>query len=132
MDVGKSIGYVFEDKKWSNKLLIGFISQHRAYHQLCLAGLGDRHHAQRLAARSGTATWLGRFWRKVRQGRHPIVVGLIYSLPALIITCPLLFVPFTRGDFGRDGQQALGGPNRPGPRCCSRAPSPSTPCCLVS
>ena len=25
MDVGKSIGYVFEDKKWTNKLLIGML-----------------------------------------------------------------------------------------------------------
>ena len=25
MDVGKSVGYVFEDQKWTNKLLIGML-----------------------------------------------------------------------------------------------------------
>ena len=108
MGVGKSIGYVFEDKKWTNKLLIGMLVSIVPIINFAL--LGWVIDIMRNVSRREPLPlpeW-GDFGDKFVKGAILFVVGLIYSLPALIITCPLFFVPFTRGDFGRDGQQALG------------------------
>ena len=108
MDVGKSIGYVFEDKNWTNKLLIGMLVSIVPIINFAL--LGWVIDIMRNVSRREPLPlpeWSD-FGDKFVKGAILFVVGLIYSLPALIITCPLLFVPFTRGDFGRDGQQALG------------------------
>jgi hypothetical protein len=108
MDVGKSIGYVFEDKKWSNKLLIGMLVSIVPIINFALLGwvIDIMRNVSRREPQP-LPEW-GDFGEKFVKGAILFVVGLIYSLPALIITCPLFFVPFTRGDFGRDGQQALG------------------------
>jgi len=109
MDVGKSIGYVFEDKKWSNKLLIGMLVSIVPIINFALLGwvIDIMRNVSRREPQP-LPEW-GDFGDKFVKGAILFVVGLIYSLPALIITCPLLFVPFTRGDFGRDGQEALAG-----------------------
>jgi len=109
MDVGKSIGYVFEDKKWSNKLLVGMLISIVPIINFAL--LGWVIDIMRNVARrepQPLPEW-GDFGDKFVKGAILFVVSLIYSLPALLITCPLFFIPFTRGDFGRDGQQALSG-----------------------
>jgi hypothetical protein len=49
------------------------------------------------------------FGDKFVKGAILFVASLIYSLPALLITCPLFFFPFMRGDFGRGEEQALAG-----------------------
>ena len=49
--------------------------QHGAHRQLCFAGLGDRHHAQRLATPAVSAPGVERLWRQVRQGDHSVCSG---------------------------------------------------------
>src|SRR5512139_1860929 len=107
MDVGKSVGYVFEDQKWTNKLLIGMLVSIVPIVNFALFGwVIDimRNVSQRQP--NPLPEWSD-FGEKFVKGAILFVVGLIYSLPALLLTCPLVFVPFTRGDLGSDGQQAL-------------------------
>lgn len=107
MDVGKSVGYVFEDQKWTNKLLIGMLVSIVPIVDFALLGwVIDimRNVSQRQP--NPLPEWSD-FGEKFVKGAILFVVGLIYSLPALLLTCPLVFVPFTRGDLGGDGQQAL-------------------------
>jgi hypothetical protein len=107
MDVGKSVGYVFEDKKWSNKLLIGMLVSIVPIINFAL--LGWVIDIMRNVSRREPQPLPGwdDFGEKFVKGAILFVVGLIYSLPALLLTCPLFIAPFTRGDFGRDGQQAV-------------------------
>ena len=107
MDVGKSIGYVFEDQKWTNKLLIGMLVSIVPIVNFALLGwLIDimRNVSQRQA--NPLPEWAD-FGDKFVKGAILFVVSLIYSLPALVLTCPFLFLPFMRGDFGQDGRQAV-------------------------
>jgi hypothetical protein len=107
MDVGKSIGYVFEDKKWTNKLLIGMLVSIVPIVNFALFGwIIDimKNVSQRQA--EPLPDW-DNFGDKFVKGAILFVASLIYSLPMLLLTCPVLFIPFTRGDFSREGQQAL-------------------------
>jgi hypothetical protein len=109
MDVGKSVGYVFEDQKWTNKLLIGMLVSIVPIVNFALLGwVIDimRNVSQRQATL--LPEW-DNFGDKFVKGAILFVVSLIYSLPLLLISCPALFLPFTRGDLGGDGQQALSG-----------------------
>jgi hypothetical protein len=85
MDVGKSIGYVFEDKKWVSKLLIGMLVGILPIVNFVLFGwLIDlmrnvaRHESQPLPE------WENNLDKFVK-GLILFVVSLIYSLPALVI-----------------------------------------------
>jgi hypothetical protein len=107
MDIGKSIGYVFEDKKWTNKLLIGMLVSVVPIVNFALFGwLIDimRNVSQR--ATEPLPEW-DNFGDKFVKGAILFVVGLIYSLPALLLTCPMFFIPFMRGDFGHNERQAV-------------------------
>ncbi len=109
MDVGKSVGYVFEDQKWTNKLLIGMLVSVVPIVNFALLGWVIeimRNVSQRQP--NPLPEWSD-FGEKFVKGAILFIVGLIYSLPALLITCPLFFLPFTRGDFSSQGQQALAG-----------------------
>jgi hypothetical protein len=109
MDIGKSIGYVFEDQKWTNKLLIGMLVSIVPIVNFALFGwvIDIMKNVSRRQP-NPLPDW-DNFGDKFVKGAILFVVSLIYSLPALLITCPLLFLPFTRGDFSREGQQALAG-----------------------
>jgi hypothetical protein len=109
MDVGKSIGFVFEDKKWTNKLLIGMLVSIVPIVNFALFGwVIDimKNVSQRQA--EPLPDW-DNFGDKFVKGAILFVASLIYSLPMLLITCPAFFIPFTRGDYSREGQQALAG-----------------------
>ena len=109
MDVGKSVGYVFEDQKWTNKLLIGMLVSIVPIVNFALLGwVIDimRNVSQRQA--TPLPEWSD-FGEKFVKGAILFVVSLIYSIPLLLLTCPAFFLPFTRGDFTREGQQALTG-----------------------
>jgi hypothetical protein len=107
MDIGKSIGYVFEDKKWTNKLLVGMLVSVVPIINFALFGwLIDimKNVSQRAA--EPLPEW-DNFGDKFVKGAILFVVGLIYSLPALLLTCPMVFIPFMRGDFSHNEQQAI-------------------------
>ncbi len=109
MDVGKSVGYVFEDQKWSNKLLIGMLVSIVPILNFALLGwVVDimRNVSQRQP--NPLPDW-DNFAGKFIKGTLLFLASLIYSLPALVILYPLVFLPFMRGDLGRGGQQALTG-----------------------
>jgi hypothetical protein len=109
MDVGKSVGYVFEDQKWTNKLLIGMLVSIVPIVNFALLGwVVDimRNVSQRQA--TPLPEW-DNFGDKFVKGAMLFVVSLIYSLPALLISCPVLFLPLTRGTLGGEGQEALTG-----------------------
>jgi hypothetical protein len=106
MDVGKSVGYVFEDQKWTNKLLIGMLVSIVPIVNFALLGwVVDimRNVSQRQV--TPLPEW-DNFGDKFVKGAILFVAGLIYSLPMLLITCPVVFLPFMRGDLSQSGQQA--------------------------
>src|SRR5512143_1494055 len=109
MDVGKSIGYVFEDQKWTNKLLIGALVGIVPIVNFALLGwVIDimRNVAQRQPL--PLPDW-DNFGDKFVKGTILVIATLIYALPALLLFCPLIFLPFPRGDFGSDARQAFTG-----------------------
>ncbi len=109
MDVGKSIGYVFEDKKWTNKLLIGMLVSIVPIINFALLGwVIDimKNVSQRQT--EPLPEW-SNFGEKFVKGLILFVVSLIYSIPMLIVSCPAMFLPFMRGDLSRNGQQAATG-----------------------
>ena len=94
MDVGKSIGYVFEDKKWTNKLLIGLLVSIVPIVNFALLGwMIDIMRNVSKREPLPLPEW-GDFGDKFVKGAILFVVGLIYSLPLLLIACPMVFVPF--------------------------------------
>jgi hypothetical protein len=107
MDAGKSIGYVFEDQKWTNKLLIGMLVSIVPIVNFAL--LGWVIDLMRNVARRQPfpmPDW-DTFGDKFIKGAILVVTGLIYALPVLSIFFPLMFLPFIRGDFGHDGRLAF-------------------------
>jgi hypothetical protein len=107
MDIGKSIGYVFEDKKWTNKLLIGMLVSVVPIINFALFGwLIDIMKNVSQRATEPLPDW-DNFGDKFVKGAILFVVGLIYTLPMWLIMCPLFILPFMRGDYGREGQQAV-------------------------
>ena len=96
-------------RKWTNKLLIGMLVSIVPIVNFALLGwVIDimRNVSQRQA--NPLPEW-DNFGDKFVKGAILFVVSLIYSLPLLLISCPALFLPFTRGDFSREGQEALAG-----------------------
>ncbi len=107
MDAGKSIGYVFEDQKWTNKLLIGALVSIVPILNFALLGwVADIMRNVSRRQPFPMPDW-DNFGDKFVKGAILFMATLIYALPALLLFCPLVFFPFTRGDFGYDGRQAF-------------------------
>jgi len=107
MDIGKSIGYVFEDKKWTDKLLIGMLVSIVPIVNFALFGwVIDimRNVSQRQS--EPLPVWEN-FGDKFVKGTLLFVVGLIYFLPALMIACVAIGLPFLNGNFRDIGQREL-------------------------
>jgi hypothetical protein len=108
MDVGKSIGYVFEDKKWTNKILLGILVSiipivnfaYLGYLTVIMKNVTE-HQPEPLPEWSN-------FGDKFVKGLILTLALLIYSLPALILLCPFTFLPFLR-NVGSEGRNAVTG-----------------------
>ncbi len=108
MDIGKSIGYVFEDKKWTNKILLGTLVSvipivnfaYLGYLTLIMKNVTE-HQPEPLPE------W-DNFGDKFMKGLLLAVALFIYSLPAVILLCPVTFLPFLQ-NVGREGRDAVAG-----------------------
>ncbi len=107
MDAGKSIGYVFEDQKWTNKLLIGMLVSIVPIVNFALLGwVSDIMRNVSRRQLIPLPDW-DNFSDKFIKGTLLFIAGLIYALPALSIFFPLMFLPITHGDFGYAGREAF-------------------------
>jgi hypothetical protein len=90
MDVGKSFVYVFEDKKWFEKVLIGAVVAVIPVVNLALGGYSNEI-IRRVTGRSTEplSDW-GDFGQKFVEGLLLTAAGLVYGLPALIFGIPLI------------------------------------------
>jgi hypothetical protein len=90
MDIGKSFVYVFEDKKWFEKLLIGAVVAIIPVVNLALGGYGNEI-IRRVTGRSTEplSDW-GDFGQKFVEGLLLTAAGLVYGLPALLFGLPLI------------------------------------------
>jgi len=90
MDVGKSFVYIFEDKKWFEKLLIGAVVAVIPVVNLALGGYGNEI-IRRVTGRSTEplADW-GGVGQEFAEGLLVTVAGLVYGLPALLFGLPLI------------------------------------------
>lgn len=108
MDVGKAVRYVFDDKQWSNKLLIGAVVTivpivNLAYmgYLTVLMNNVSRGDAEPLPDWSN-------FSDKFVKGLILTVASLIYSLPILVLfICPAIFA--VMGNIGRDDGRGAAG-----------------------
>ncbi len=112
MDVGKAVGFVFEDEQWVSKILLGaVIGLIPIFGSLALTGYGITVVRN---VRQGTARPLPG-WDRVGEyfvdGLLFWIALLVYSIPLLIMICPLVFVwlvPLAVADSG-DLPAVLGG-----------------------
>jgi hypothetical protein len=105
MDVGKSIGYVFEDKKWTDKLLIGMLVSIVPIVNFALFGwVVDimKNVSQRQP--DPMPAWEN-FGDKFVKGLMLVVVSLIYMLPALVIGCVAIGLPSLSGGLRDIGER---------------------------
>ncbi len=110
MDIGKSLGYMFDDENWVNKVLIGGLIGLVPVLNLALTGYALRT-LKNVAAGSTRPLpdWddLGNDWLK---GLLATVAGMIYALPLLITVLPLFVLSFTASlGEGAEGINALMG-----------------------
>jgi hypothetical protein len=96
MDIGKSLTYMFEDEKWANKVVVGAVINLIPILNFASAGymLATIRNVANDAVPS-LPTWddFGDYFVK---GLILTIIGLIYSLPLLILSCcPLvgIFLP---------------------------------------
>ncbi len=104
MDVGKSIGYVFEDKKWTEKLLIGMLVSIVPIVNFALFGWVAEIMQNVSQRRSEPLPTWENFGGKFVKGLILFVVGLIYSLPALAIVWAAMVPPLMNGALRDVGQ----------------------------
>ncbi len=112
MNVGKAVGFVFEDEQWVSKILIGaIIGLIPIFGSLALTGYGIRVLRN---VRQGLVRPLPG-WDRIGEffvdGLLFWVALLVYSIPLLILMCPLVFVwllPLAVADNG-DLPAVLGG-----------------------
>ncbi len=108
MDIGKSVGYVFEDQKWANKLLLGVLVSIVPIVNFALLGYLTII-MQNVSERKPLPLpeW-DNFADKFVRGAILFLAGLVYALPALLLFCPLVFLPFMRGgESSRNVVQAI-------------------------
>ncbi len=94
MDIGKPLTYMFEDEKWANKVVVGAVINLIPLLNLATAGYmlaTIRNVANDVVP--ALPTW-DEFGDHFVKGLILTIIGLIYSLPLLIVSCCPLFAMF--------------------------------------
>ena len=108
MDVGKSVGYVFEDQKWTNKLLIGAVVSAIPIVNFAFAGYWTDIMRNVTEHKPNPLPEWDNFGDKFMKGLFLWIAMLVYSLPAWILFCPFVFLPFvSRGNQDNNGVLGL-------------------------
>jgi hypothetical protein len=95
MDFGKSLTYMFEDEKWANKVVVGAVINMIPILNLTSAGYmlaTIRNVANEIIPPLPTWDDFGDYFVK---GLVLTIIGLIYALPLLILSCCPIGVMFT-------------------------------------
>jgi hypothetical protein len=95
MDIGKSLTYMFEDEKWANKVVVGAVINMIPILNFASAGYmlaTIRNVANDIVPSLPTWDDFGDYFVK---GLVLTIIGLIYALPLLILSCCPIGVMFT-------------------------------------
>ena len=101
MDIGKSFTYVFEDEEWVSKVLIGALFTILSGILIGIPFLVGYMVELIANVRAGKEKPLPRWDNlgdKFRDGLLLVIGFLVYSLPVLIIACPLVLISMAAGD----------------------------------
>ena len=90
MDIGKSFTYVFEDRKWFEKVLIGAVVAIVPIVSLALPGYANEIIRRVTGESTEPLPDWGDFGQKFVEGLLLAVAGFVYGLPALIFGLPLI------------------------------------------
>ncbi len=109
MDIGKSLTYMFEDEKWANKVVVGAAINMIPILNFASAGYmlaTIRNVANDVVPSLPTWDDFGDYFVK---GLILTVIGLVYSLPLLILSCcPLVLMFLTAFSENEEMAAALG------------------------
>ncbi len=92
MDIGKSFSYVFEDPNWVKKVLIGGVINLIPIVNFAATGYGVEELKRTYDGSELPLPEWDSFGGYFVKGLMTFVAGFIYSLPALLIYCCVLFV----------------------------------------
>lgn len=93
MDIGKAIGFIFEDKDWVSKILIGAaILLLPVFGQLVVAGYTIAVIRNVMAGDPRPLPAWNDLGRYFMDGLMVALANLVYGLPIWIIICPIFFV----------------------------------------
>ncbi|MGD8968037.1 MAG: DUF4013 domain-containing protein [Anaerolineae bacterium] len=102
MDIGKAVGFVFEDEQWSSKLLLGAaVSLVPIFGSIAVTGYAIAVLRNVEAGKSRPLPDWDELGRYFVDGLIFWVATLIYSIPFLILACPMALVwilPAVAGD----------------------------------
>jgi hypothetical protein len=95
MDFRQAFTFIFKDEEWIKKILLGIlVSLVPIFGQFALAG----YMLAIIRNVKNDEPWLLPDWNEVVQcfveGLKLWVVNMVYSLPALVLSCPLMFIGF--------------------------------------
>ncbi len=111
MDVTKSITYIFQDKRWFTKLLIGWLVSLVPILNFAFTGYSTETIKNVENKREFPLPEWDDFGKKFVLGFYMWIAGLVYALPILILTSlfiiPILFT--SNGDMGDAAGAIIGG-----------------------
>lgn len=111
MDIGKGLGFIFEDEKWLGKVLLGsLIMLIPVFGQFALLGYAIAILRNVMAGHPRPLPEWNNLGGYFMDGLKFWVVTIVYSIPLLIVFCPtLIFVLVSvMGEKGRDVLTGLG------------------------
>lgn len=92
MDIGKALGFVFEDEQWFTKILLGAaIMLIPVFGQLAVAGYVIAVIRNVMAGNPRPLPDWSDLGRKFMDGLMVTIANLIYGIPIWIIICPIMF-----------------------------------------